>query len=125
MIRRPPRSTLFPYTTLFRSRMAYDPAGLVNTSLAVTLAAALAAVLFAIIAPDTPEAARRRFVKAMRRAFERIAGPSPVGPTEFVTSTVEVLDQLRRSLPPDRGKDVAAVDSGFALLDAGRELIRE
>src|SRR3989449_11271704 len=24
MIRRPPRSTLFPYTTLFRSRHAYD-----------------------------------------------------------------------------------------------------
>src|SRR2546430_6107347 len=27
MIRRPPRSTLFPYTTLFRSRMAMDFAG--------------------------------------------------------------------------------------------------
>src|SRR5438445_5873785 len=26
MIRRPPRSTLFPYTTLFRSRDALDPA---------------------------------------------------------------------------------------------------
>src|SRR3712207_8197268 len=25
MIRRPPRSTLFPYTTLFRSRLAPDP----------------------------------------------------------------------------------------------------
>src|SRR2546425_11608187 len=25
MIRRPPRSTLFPYTTLFRSRHALDP----------------------------------------------------------------------------------------------------
>src|SRR2546430_10435561 len=25
MIRRPPRSTLFPYTTLFRSRMARSP----------------------------------------------------------------------------------------------------
>src|ERR1043166_7812039 len=25
MIRRPPRSTLFPYTTLFRSEVAYDP----------------------------------------------------------------------------------------------------
>src|SRR3712207_1899130 len=25
MIRRPPRSTLFPYTTLFRSRKAYCP----------------------------------------------------------------------------------------------------
>src|SRR3712207_7961509 len=27
MIRRPPRSTLFPYTTLFRSRPAWYPAG--------------------------------------------------------------------------------------------------
>src|SRR5688572_32742307 len=26
MIRRPPRSTLFPYTTLFRSRYVIDPA---------------------------------------------------------------------------------------------------
>src|SRR2546421_5320480 len=25
MIRRPPRSTLFPYTTLFRSDLAHDP----------------------------------------------------------------------------------------------------
>jgi uncharacterized membrane protein YccC len=114
----------FASVAAFQDRMAYDPAGLVNTSLAATFAAALAAVLFAIIAPDTPEAARRRFVKAMRRAFERIAGPPPVGQTEFVTSTVEVLDELHRGLPPDRGEDVAAVDSGFALLGAGRELIR-
>src|SRR3712207_7240683 len=28
MIRRPPRSTLFPYTTLFRSRTALRPRGL-------------------------------------------------------------------------------------------------
>src|SRR3989442_5583769 len=27
MIRRPPRSTLFPYTTLFRSQLARPPAG--------------------------------------------------------------------------------------------------
>src|SRR2546423_9783954 len=27
MIRRPPRSTLFPYTTLFRSRLSGDPGG--------------------------------------------------------------------------------------------------
>src|SRR2546430_7099405 len=27
MIRRPPRSTLFPYTTLFRSRCGRDPRG--------------------------------------------------------------------------------------------------
>src|SRR3712207_8779100 len=30
MIRRPPRSTLFPYTTLFRSEVAIYPLGLVR-----------------------------------------------------------------------------------------------
>src|SRR3712207_8479858 len=30
MIRRPPRSTLFPYTTLFRSRLAKQPNGAVG-----------------------------------------------------------------------------------------------
>src|SRR3989442_10356982 len=30
MIRRPPRSTLFPYTTLFRSRSSVDPMDLVS-----------------------------------------------------------------------------------------------
>src|SRR2546429_6319920 len=28
MIRRPPRSTLFPYTTLFRSKVSREPSGL-------------------------------------------------------------------------------------------------
>src|SRR2546430_13308247 len=32
MIRRPPRSTLFPYTTLFRSRLRRAPAGCVPTA---------------------------------------------------------------------------------------------
>src|SRR3712207_8534210 len=32
MIRRPPRATLFPYTTLFRSRAAAPREGTVNTS---------------------------------------------------------------------------------------------
>src|SRR5258708_29552719 len=30
MIRRPPRSTLFPYTTLFRSRLLYRDRAMVN-----------------------------------------------------------------------------------------------
>src|SRR2546427_5687298 len=30
MIRRPPRSTLFPYTTLFRSRLTYEEATALN-----------------------------------------------------------------------------------------------
>src|SRR2546421_2397334 len=37
MIRRPPRSTLFPYTTLFRSTTAYIAVG--NTLLVVVLGA--------------------------------------------------------------------------------------
>src|SRR5258708_17480549 len=32
MIRRPPRSTLFPYTTLFRSSWPWDPGRLVTPS---------------------------------------------------------------------------------------------
>ena len=104
--------------------MAFDPAGLVNTSLAATFAAAqLARVLFALIAPDTPEAARRRFVKTMRRVFERVARSSHVDTAEFADESV-ALDQLRRSLPLDRGEDVAAVNAGLVLLGAGRELIR-
>src|SRR3712207_6872102 len=30
MIRRPPRSTLFPYTTLFRSKLGFDRIGLTD-----------------------------------------------------------------------------------------------
>src|SRR5258707_11054593 len=49
MIRRPPRSTLFPYTTLFRSKKVF-------LSLLFVLAAASAA--FASQAAKNPEAAR-------------------------------------------------------------------
>src|SRR3712207_7756362 len=42
MIRRPPRSTLFPYTTLFRSPKAFR-AGLVGCAVSVALATAMVA----------------------------------------------------------------------------------
>src|SRR5260370_21307059 len=38
MIRRPPRSTLFPYTTLFRSRCAFPDGGSALTTLAPSAA---------------------------------------------------------------------------------------
>ena len=57
--------------------------------------------------------------------FERIVRRRPrIGLSEFETAVAEALDQLRRGLHPDRGEDVAAVESGLALLGAGRELIR-
>src|SRR3989449_3656844 len=41
MIRRPPRSTLFPYTTLFRSHPAKEPCVRTGTALGVMLVALL------------------------------------------------------------------------------------
>src|SRR5260221_2542638 len=109
----------------FQNRMAYDPVGFLNTSIALVAAVATAGVLFAIVAPDTPQAARRRFVRAARQAFERIVPRRPgIGLSEFETAITEALDQLRRGLHPDRDADVAVVESGLALLGAGRELIR-
>ena len=109
----------------FLNQMAYDPVGLINTSIAAVVAAATALVLWAIIAPATPEAARRRFVRAARQALARIAAPrSRIGLAEFETAMTEALDQLKRSLRPDRPDDIAAFEAGIALFGAGRELIR-
>src|SRR5256885_17223126 len=48
MIRRPPRSTLFPYTTLFRS---YCPLGSVKTNVGpLDAAAAVAAIIKTVLA---------------------------------------------------------------------------
>src|SRR3989449_4412264 len=44
MIRRPPRSTLFPYTTLFRSIVNLLPTGLVGLMIAALLAALMGAM---------------------------------------------------------------------------------
>src|SRR5256885_7804819 len=60
MIRRPPRSTLFPYTTLFRSRKAARRTGFTLIELLVVIAiiAILAAILFPVFA-QAREAARK------------------------------------------------------------------
>src|SRR3712207_7809245 len=48
MIRRPPRSTLFPYTTLFRSGIAFAPLVPSNLLLAGAVVAALVGLLLLI-----------------------------------------------------------------------------
>jgi uncharacterized membrane protein YccC len=115
---------LFASAGEFLNHMTYDPVGFINTSIAAVVAAGTAMVLWAIVAPATPEAARRRFGRAARKAFEQIVRRRRhFGLTEFETAMTEALDQLRRELPPSRGED-AAVEAGIALLGAGRELIR-
>src|SRR5258708_31396283 len=57
MIRRPPRSTLFPYTTLFRSLAVFAASYIVVWGLAGLPAFAIAAVLSSV-AMDRPETAR-------------------------------------------------------------------
>src|SRR3712207_8000157 len=64
MIRRPPRSTLFPYTTLFRSQAQSDAAG--NHS---CLCVGLTLLVFVLPAP-------LRFQHLQQPAFRR----PPVGP---------------------------------------------
>jgi uncharacterized membrane protein YccC len=68
---------LFASAGQFLDQMVYDPVGMLNTCIAAVVAAATAMALWAIIAPATPEAARRRFVRAARRqGSRRSAGAS-------------------------------------------------
>src|SRR5262249_45010960 len=114
----------FAYVGGFQDRMAYDPVGFLNVSIGIVAAVATAAVLFAVVAPDTAAAARQRFARIAPRPFERIA-PSPhLALGEFETAIAEALSQLRQGLRPDRREDAAAIDAGIALLGVGRELIR-
>jgi uncharacterized membrane protein YccC len=116
---------LFASTGEFQNQMTYDPVGLINTSIAAVIAAAAALVLWAILAPQTPEAARRTFVRAAHRVLARIVAPRPgIGLAEFETAMTEALDQLRGSLRDDNPDDVESFEAGIALLGGGRELIR-
>jgi uncharacterized membrane protein YccC len=116
---------LFASTGQFQNHMTYDPVGLINTSIAAVVATATALVLWAVVAPATPAAARHRFVRAVRQALARIAAPrSRIGLAEFETAMTEALDQLRGYLRDDQPDDIAIFEAGTALLGAGRELIR-
>jgi uncharacterized membrane protein YccC len=116
---------LFASVGLFQNRMAYDAAGLINTSIAAVLAAAVAMVLWAVVAPETGAAARRRFRRAVRRVFVRITAPgSNLASAAAEAELSEALDQLRGQLRPDVPVDMAAFEAGLAAVSAGRALIR-
>jgi uncharacterized membrane protein YccC len=108
----------------FADRTVYDAVGFVNTSFAVILAIAVGAILFAVVAPDTLDAARRRFARVARRALAKATNPASGIPlAEFETTMVAALDPLRSHLATKDATAVAAWEAGVALLDVGRELI--
>jgi uncharacterized membrane protein YccC len=116
---------LFASVGQFQDRMAYDPVGLLNTSIAAVFAAGTALVFWSVFAPETSEAARQRFLRVARQARERIATSRlKMGLTEFETAMIDALVQWQSHLRADRPGDVAAFTPGIALLGAGRELIR-
>jgi len=108
----------------FHDRMAYDPIGFVNITIAIIFATAVTAVLVSVVAPDTPTAARRAFIRAIRRAFADIGGASRIESSEFETAIAAGLNRLSKGARADRAEDAATFDAGIAFLGIGRELIR-
>src|SRR3712207_8194796 len=66
MIRRPPRSTLFPYTTLFRSSVAVKLCGIRTPADALVAAEAGADMIGLMLAPS-----RRQIDSAVARQIDR------------------------------------------------------
>jgi uncharacterized membrane protein YccC len=111
---------LFASVGEFQNHMVYDPVGLLNTSIAAVAAAAVALLLWSIIAPETPEAARARFQRAAHRTLARV-GAARLGAFESVMA--DALVQWRPHLRPDRPDDHAALEAGVAVLGTGREIV--
>src|SRR5260370_11024380 len=104
---------LFASVGQFQNRMVYDPVGLLNTTVAAVFAAGVTLVLWAVVAPETAEAARSRFLRMARRAVNRMPGArGPVGFAEFETQIAEALDQLQGHLRADQPGDLADLAAG-------------
>src|SRR5438270_4185024 len=71
MMRPPPRSTLFPYTTLFRSEEQFSPAG--------GIAAAPGRPCRSVTAPETMSSRRVTVNGASADLFENHTGPASIG----------------------------------------------
>jgi len=113
---------LFASVGQFQNSMVYDPVSLLNTSIAAVFAAGVTLVLWAVVAPASPEAARHRFLRVARRAVSALAAPhSPIGITEFKTRVAEALDQLQSGLDLDQPADLADLAAAIRLLAVGSD----
>ena len=116
---------LFASVAMFQNRMVYDPIGLLNTSIAAIVVAAVTLVLWATMAPETSESARRRFIRTAHKLLADVGrARQPIGHATFETAMAEALDRLRGAARLDQPADVATLDEGTALLIAGRAALR-
>jgi uncharacterized membrane protein YccC len=116
---------LFASVGQFQNRMIYDPIDLLNTSIAAVFAVGVTLILWAVIAPETAEAARFRFLRIARRAVGRLTAPRhPIGVAEFETWIAVALDQLQGHLRADQPADIATLQAGVRLLGAAQALRR-
>jgi len=117
---------LFASVGQFQNRMVYDAVGLLNTSIAVLFATGVSLVLWAVIAPETAEAARRRFLRVARQAVGRLTrSPDPIGFAEFETRIAEAFDHLQSHLRADQPGDIADLAAGIRLVGVGRLLLSQ
>ena len=116
---------LFASVGQFQNRMVYDPVGLLNTSTAAVIAGGVTLVLWAVVAPETAEAARGRFLRVARQAVSQLTAPRhPISFAEFGTRIAEGLDHLQSHLRADRPADLADLAAGGRLLGTGHALLR-
>ncbi|MBV9633252.1 MAG: FUSC family protein [Methylobacteriaceae bacterium] len=113
---------LFASVGQFQNSMVYDPVGLLNTSIAAVFAAGVTLVLWSVVAPATPEAARQRFLRVARHAVSALtAARSPIGIIEFKTRIAEALDQLQGGLSLNQPADLADLAAAIRLLVVGSD----
>src|SRR5260370_13868024 len=98
MIRRPPRSTLFPYTTLFRSRRVRDqlrPPGVVAISLDTQLLAFIGVSLLLAVTPgpDMAVVTKNAVAHGRRRVLLTTTGVA-LAPAVLVRGTPVGLSAL-------------------------------
>ena len=99
----------------FQDRMTYDAAAFINTSIAVIFAIAAGAMLFAVVAPDTPARTRRRFTEGVRNLWLRVADPrrrQAMG--ALAPAAAEALERFQLKEPDD----FAVWEAAVALLGA-------
>src|SRR2546427_9126804 len=120
MIRRPPRSTLFPYTTLFRSRPVPARPARQGAAAARGAGAALRARPRPGARPaDRPDAARAQGGRGLISGVALVSKPGgPDGPTSH-----DVVDTVRQAVGTDRVGHLGTLDpfaAGLPVIVGGR-----